>query len=74
MPLDGVELFDNPALGDHLEDRNLLSAQLAFQHGDWIVTGYGTNLTDQHYVSAIISGIRFAGAPRQYGIRLAKSF
>jgi iron complex outermembrane receptor protein len=67
-------LFDNPALGDHLEDRNLLSAQLAFQHGDWIVTGYGTNLTDQHYVSAIISGIRFAGAPRQYGIRLAKNF
>lgn len=67
-------LFDNADLGDHLEDRNLLNAQLAFQHRDWTVTGYGTNLTDQHYVSAIISGIRFAGAPRQYGIRLAKSF
>ena len=67
-------LFDDAALGDHLEDRNLLSGQLAFQHGDWTITGYGTNLTDQHYVSAIISGIRFAGAPRQYGIRLAKNF
>jgi iron complex outermembrane receptor protein len=67
-------LFDNAALGDHLEDRNLLTAQLAFQRGSWTITGYGTNLTDEHYVSAIISGIRFAGAPRQYGIRVAKTF
>jgi iron complex outermembrane receptor protein len=67
-------LFDNQALGDHLQDRNLLSAQLGFQHGDWTLTGYGENLTDDHYVSAIISGLRFAGAPRQYGIRLTKNF
>jgi iron complex outermembrane receptor protein len=67
-------LFDNAALGDHLATRDLLSAQLAFQHGDWIITGYGTNLTNQHYISAIISGLRFAGVPRQYGIRVAKSF
>jgi iron complex outermembrane receptor protein len=38
------------------------------------VTGYGTNLTDEHYVSAVISGLRFAGAPRQYGLRLLKTF
>jgi iron complex outermembrane receptor protein len=38
------------------------------------VTGYGANLADQHYVSSIISGRRFAGNPRQYGIRVAKTF
>ncbi len=67
-------LFDNDAYADHLAARNLLTAQLAFQHDEWGVTAYGANLTDQHYTSAIISGLRFAGAPRQYGIRLARTF
>jgi iron complex outermembrane receptor protein len=67
-------LFDQAALGDHLQNRNLLSAQLVYQHGDWSVAGYGENLTDDHYVSAVISGLRFAGAPRQYGIRVSRSF
>ncbi len=67
-------LFDNEAQGDHLQDRDLLNAQLAFQHGEWTIAGYGTNLRDQHYVSAIIAGLRFAGAPRQYGIRVSRGF
>jgi iron complex outermembrane receptor protein len=69
-----VTLFDNEAQGDHLQDRNLLSAQLAFQHDAWTIAGYGTNLNDQHYVSAVIAGLRFAGPPRQYGIRVSRSF
>jgi len=67
-------LFENTALGDRLGARNLLSAQLAYETGSWTVTGYGANLADQHYVSSIISGLRFAGNPRQYGIRIAKTF
>lgn len=67
-------LFENPGLGDKLAERNLLGAQLAWTHGDYVVTLYGANLTDQHYVSALNSGLDFAGAPRQYGIRLLKVF
>ena len=67
-------LFENEALGDRLGARNLLSAQVAYERGSWTVTGYGANLLDQHYVSSIISGLRFAGNPRQYGLRVAKTF
>ena len=67
-------LFENAAVGDRLSARNLLGAQLSYQTGDWDLTAYGTNLTDQHYISAINSGLRFMGAPRQYGVRLTKAF
>ena len=62
-------LFANPALGDHLSGRNIAGAQLAWQHARFVTTLYGTNLTDQHYVGALNSGLRFAGPPRQYGLR-----
>ncbi|WP_213978970.1 TonB-dependent receptor [Sphingomonas sp. dw_22] len=67
-------LFENPALGDRLEDRNILNAQLAWQHESWTLTAYATNLTDQHYPAALNSGLYFAGAPRQYGVKLLKIF
>ena len=67
-------LFENAALGDRLGERNLLSAQVSYQHGDYLITAYGTNLTNQEYVSAVNAGLRYEGAPRQFGIRVAKSF
>ena len=67
-------LFDDTALGDRLEARNILTAQVAYSHNGFVATLYGTNLTDQHYVAALNSGLRFAGFPRQYGIRLLKIF
>jgi iron complex outermembrane receptor protein len=67
-------LFENESLGDRIESRNILNAQLAWQHKSFVTTLYGTNLTNQHYVASINSGLRFAGAPRQYGIRVATSF
>lgn len=67
-------LFDNAALGDFLGVRNLVSAQVAYGRGHWTFTAYGTNLTNQQYVSAMISQLRFAGAPRQYGIRVTRIF
>jgi iron complex outermembrane recepter protein len=67
-------LFENTELGDRLGARNLLSAQVAYEKGGWTATAYGNNLADQHYVSSIIAGLRFAGNPRQFGIRLMKSF
>jgi len=67
-------LFQNEARGDRIESRNIVTAQIAWQRGDWLVTLYGTNLTDQRYVAAINSGLRFAGAPRQFGLRATKWF
>jgi iron complex outermembrane receptor protein len=67
-------LFENIGRGDLLTERNLLSAQLSYETGEWDFTAYGTNLTDQHYISAINSGLRYEGAPRQYGLRLTKTF
>ncbi len=67
-------LFENPRLGDRLSERNVLNAQLAWQHDKWTLTAYATNLTDQHYAGALNSGLYFAGPPRQYGVKLLKIF
>jgi len=67
-------LFENEARGDKVEARNILNAQVAWSHGRMVTSLFGTNLTDQHYVGAVNSGLRFAGSPRQYGIRFATTF
>jgi iron complex outermembrane recepter protein len=67
-------LFENEALGDRVGSRNIVNAQISWLHGDFLTTLYATNLTDQHYIAAINSGLRFAGAPRQFGLRLMKTF
>ncbi|MDR3511217.1 MAG: TonB-dependent receptor [Caulobacteraceae bacterium] len=67
-------LFDNRAAGDHLDARNILGASVAWTHGDITATLYGYNLLDDHYVAALLSPIRMAGAPRQYGISVLKTF
>lgn len=67
-------LFENEMLGDKLQSRNLLGAQIDWNHGDLTTTLYGSNLTNQHYIEAINSNLRFAGAPRQFGIRVTKFF
>ncbi|HEX2818254.1 MAG TPA: hypothetical protein VHN39_17815, partial [Phenylobacterium sp.] len=69
-----ASLFENTALGDRVGARDVLNGQVAWKHGDLIATIYGSNLTDQHYVGAVNSGLRFVGPPRQYGLRLAKIF
>ncbi|HJS88342.1 MAG TPA: TonB-dependent receptor [Steroidobacteraceae bacterium] len=69
-----AQLFDNAALGDYLGARNLTSAEIAYARGDWTVTAYGTNLSDEAYVAAADAGLRWAGYPRQYGLRVMKTF
>ncbi len=65
----GDALFQNEARGDRVGARNILNAQVAGVIRDFIATLYGSNLTDQHYVGAINSGLRFAGPPRQFGVQ-----
>jgi iron complex outermembrane recepter protein len=67
-------LFENAAYGDRLDSRNIWNAQLAWQHGKVVSTLYGTNVSDEHYVGALNSGLRFAGPPMQFGIRVMMSF
>ncbi|MES2097312.1 MAG: TonB-dependent receptor [Pseudomonadota bacterium] len=67
-------LFQNVSRGDQLEARKILNAQLAYTHGTLTITAYSTNLTDQHYVAALNSGLYFAGAPRQYGLKVLRVF
>lgn len=67
-------LFQNPALGDYVEQRDIFNAQLAWRHGDFVTTLWTTNASDQHYMAALNSGLRFAGPPRQYGIRVFRAF
>lgn len=67
-------LFQNEARGDRVEARDIFNGQIAWRHGDIVTTLFGTNLTDQEYMGALNSGLRFMGPPRQYGIRVFKSF
>ena len=67
-------LFENPALADRLSSRNLVSAQVDFERDELTASLYGTNLTDQRYISTIGSGLRHAGPPRQYGVRITRFF
>ncbi len=70
-------LFQNAAWGDRIGSRNILGASIEWDHGSWVTSLYGTNLTNQHYVSANLigkPGFQYYGPPRQYGIRITKYF
>jgi iron complex outermembrane receptor protein len=69
-----ASIFDNAAQGDYLAPRNILGASLAWTHDTFTVTGYVYNLTNQQYVSANLPPIRVAGAPRQFGVSVMKTF
>lgn len=69
-----TSIFNNPALGDQLEARNLVNLLLTYQRDDWTVAAYALNATDQTYIAAVNAGLRYAGPPRQFGINLTRSF
>jgi iron complex outermembrane receptor protein len=65
-------------VGEFLDDRNLVNAQLTWAKSLWKVTLYSTNATDLHYLIATNVGVpftlRYAGPPRQYGFRIERAF
>ena len=67
-------LYDNRSQGDFLTPRDIVGASLSWAHGSYVWTAYCYNLTDDHYVAAVASPIRIAGAPRQFGLSLTKTF
>jgi iron complex outermembrane receptor protein len=69
-------LFEDRALGDFLAPRSLFNGQIIYQRPDnWRVTLYATNLFDERYVAAqVLDNLGVPGPPRQFGVRVAKSF
>lgn len=67
-------LFQNAAYGDRIQGRDIFNAQLNLVTGPWTLGAYSTNFTNLHYVGAINGARRLAGAPRQYGVRVSRSF
>ncbi|GAA0649993.1 TonB-dependent receptor [Brevundimonas lenta] len=69
-------IFANEARGDRLEARDIVNALLTYEpgNGDWVLQAYGTNVFDEEYVGSVKSGQRYAGPPRQYGIRITRNF
>ncbi|MEN2790977.1 TonB-dependent receptor [Sphingomonas oligophenolica] len=67
-------LFQKAERGDYLAERNIVNAQLTLQKGGWTIAGFGTNLTDQHYIGSINGLRRLPGSPRQYGVRVTRNF
>jgi iron complex outermembrane receptor protein len=68
-----VSVFENP-LFDFLEARQIWNAQLTYEHQAWRAVAFVTNVSDEVYVSGKSGDSQFYGAPRQYGLRLARSF
>jgi len=70
-------LFHDVQFGDHLAARSVVNAQINLEHQGWLLTAYSTNLGNLQYIAAVNGSnptLRYAGPPRQYGIRLRKSF
>jgi len=66
-------LFELPV--DRLSSRNLVNAELAWRQRDWSVVAFATNLFNYQYNELQSEGgVRLPGAPRQYGLRVSKSF
>ena len=67
--------YDDDAHLFPLKSYTLVDLRLSYPLRDNVeLYGRVENLTDQHYISGVSSGLRFMGAPRLYGIRLLKSF
>ena len=61
-----------------LEERDLINAQLTFgpDSANWSAVLWGTNITDEHYISGIQNNgsLYYAAPPAQYGLRVKFNF
>jgi iron complex outermembrane recepter protein len=62
--------------GDFLQEQNILNAQIKYDYSDTLAfTLFGTNITNDHYVTLqLLGNLGMPGPPRQFGIRAYKSF
>ena len=66
-------LFEDPLL-DKFAARTLVNLQLTYSRDKWTIEGFGTNITNKTYISGASGNNRFYGAPREYGVRISRSF
>jgi iron complex outermembrane receptor protein len=62
--------------GDFLAEQNIFDAQVKYDASESLAfTVYGTNVFNDHYVSLqLLGNLGQPGPPRQFGIRVSKSF
>jgi len=69
-------LWDSPLVT--IQSRGLMNVQLSLDSTSetWSAVLWGTNVTDKEYVAGIQNNgtLRYAGAPRQYGLRVRYNF
>ena len=69
-------LWDSPLVT--IQSRGLMNVQLSLNSTSetWSAVLWGTNVTDKEYVAGIQNNgtLRYAGAPRQYGLRIRYNF
>jgi iron complex outermembrane receptor protein len=58
----------------YLGPHDLIGANLDFEVGPWLFEAYGTNLTNQLYLSGKTATVQYYGAPRQVGFRFNRTF
>ena len=62
--------------GDFLQEQNILNAQMIYDYSNTLsFTAYATNVTNDHYVTLqLLGNLGMPGPPRQFGLRVYKSF
>jgi len=62
--------------GDFLQEQNILNAQMIYDYSETLsFTAYATNVTNDHYVTLqLLGNLGMPGPPRQFGLRVYKSF
>ncbi|MFI4933329.1 MAG: TonB-dependent receptor [Caulobacterales bacterium] len=60
--------------GDYLPARNLVNAQIVYAQDKYLITAYATNAFNLRYIIGLNIGLRTAGNPGQYGIRVERKF
>ena len=62
---------------DRLSARTLVNLHLTYQHDDWMVQGYATNVFNRVYVTGFsydFGNNYFLNPPRQFGVRVTRTF
>ena len=61
-------------VGDFVPSHTLVNAEIAYAKDKYKVTLFATNAFNEQYLIGAAGGLRYAGAPAQYGIRLEGKF
>jgi iron complex outermembrane receptor protein len=61
-------------IGDFLPAHTVVNAELAYAQHKFKLTVFATNAFNEQYLVGSAGGLRYAGAPAQYGVRLEQGF